>query len=234
MTRDEQRRTAAEAAAALVENDMVVGLGTGGTASHFIDALIRRVRDDGLRITAIPTSERSDAQARAGKIPLVTFATVQQVDLTIDGADQILRGSLHLVKGLGGALLREKIVAAASKRLVIIADASKLVSHFGGGDTPIPVEVVKFGWETTAARIAELGCKTTQRWPKGGAQPFQTDSGNYILDCAFDSIPDPAALEAALSRTVGVVESGLFIGMADTAFVANAHGVVDELKRTTG
>ena len=232
MNRDAQRRAAAEAAAALVENDMVVGLGTGSTAAHFIDALIRRVREENLRITAIPTSLRSDRQAREGGIPMASFATVRQIDLTVDGADQILRGSLDLVKGLGGALLREKIVAAASKRLVIVADSSKLVDKLGG-KIPVPVEVVKFGWESTASRIEALGGTPARRWPKDSDQPFQTDGGNYILDCTFGPLADPAELENSLSNTVGVVESGLFIGMADLAFVAGANGV-ETLIRSTG
>ena len=231
MIRDAQRKAAAQAAAGLVESGMVVGLGTGSTAAHFIDALIGRVRDEGLKITAIPTSHRSDQQARRGGIPMTTFATVKQVDLTIDGADQIQRGTLHLVKGLGGALLREKIVASASKRLVIIADSAKLVDKLGG-KIPVPVEVVKFGWETTSARIASLGVPS-RRWPQGGEEPFQTDGGNYILDCAFDRVDDPAGLERALANTVGVVESGLFIGMADMALVGTANGV-ETLMRVVG
>ena len=233
MIRDAQRKAAAQAAAALVQDGMIVGLGTGSTAAHFIDFLIARVRDEGLKISAIPTSHRSDRQARDGGIPMVSFAQVREVDLTIDGADQIQRGTLNLVKGLGGALLREKIVAAASKRLVIIADAGKLVDRLGG-KTAIPVEVVKFGWETTAARIArDIGGVPARRWPQGGEEPFQTDGGNYILDCAFDRVDDPAGLERALANTVGVVESGLFIGMADTALVGTANGV-ETLTRAIG
>lgn len=232
MNRDAQRRAAAEAAALLVEHGMVVGLGTGGTAAYFIDALIRRVREENLKITAIPTSLRSDRQARDGGIPMASFATVRELDLTVDGADQILRGSLDLVKGLGGALLREKIVAAASKQLVIIADSSKLVDHLGG-KIPVPVEVVKFGWESTAARIEKLGGLPARRWPNESDQPFQTDGGNYILDCTFGSLNDPKGLELALSHTIGVVESGLFIGMASVAFVANPAGV-EKLTQSTG
>jgi ribose 5-phosphate isomerase A len=224
MDQDQQRQAAAEAAATLVENGMVVGLGTGSTAAHFIAALIRRVRDEGLDITAIPTSVRSEEQARAGGIRLVTFAEVKQVDLTVDGADQIQPGSLNLVKGLGGALLREKIVAATSRRLVIIADASKLVDRLGG-KVPVPVEVIPFGWETTATRIVALGCVPVLRMAKDNGQPLRTDGGNLILDCAFPPLDDPEGLEKALSQTVGVVENGLFIGLADTALVANADGV---------
>jgi len=222
MDRDEQKRLAAEAAAAMVEDDMVIGLGTGSTARFAIDALIRRV-SEGLRIRAIPTSERSAAQARAGGIPLTTFAEHRQLDLTIDGADEIEIGSLNLIKGLGGALLREKIVASASKRLIIVADSRKLVERLGG-TAPVPIEVVPFGWETTADRLRELGTTPVPRRDDSG-QLFCTDGGNRILDCRFGLIGDPNALDQAIGRIVGVVETGLFIGMADAALVASDTGV---------
>ena len=218
MDRDTQKRAAAEAAAAMIEDGMVVGLGTGSTARYAIDALIRRVRD-GLRIRAIPTSERSAAQARDGGIPLTSFAEHGRLDLTIDGADAIQTGSLNLIKGLGGALLREKIVAAASDRLVIVADGRKLVDRLGG-TTPVPVEVVPFGWETTNARLRRLGAEPTLRCGTDG-QPFRTDGGNLILDCAFGPIDDPERLDASIGQTIGVVETGIFIGMADLALVAD-------------
>lgn len=216
------KRAAAEEAVALVADGMAVGLGTGSTAWFAIDALVRRVRK-GLRVTAIPTSERSGAQARAGGIPLVSFAERTRLDLTIDGADEIARGSLALIKGRGGALLREKIVAAASDRLVIIADDRKLVDTLGA-TTPVPVEVVSFGWETTAARIAALGGVPVLRVGAGDA-PFYTDGGNLILDCRFGAIADPAALDSALSQVIGVIETGLFVGMASLAIVASAAGI---------
>jgi ribose 5-phosphate isomerase A len=222
MDRDRQKQEAAEAAAALVQDGMVVGLGTGSTATFAIAALIRRVRV-GLRIVAIPTSERSARQARAGGIRLTDFAHHTRINLTIDGADEIARGSLDLVKGLGGALLREKLVAAASDRLVIVADETKLVDRLGG-TAPVPVEVVTFGWETTAARVAALGVHPVLRLGEGG-RPFHTDGGNLILDCRFGLLADPAALERSLSQTIGVVESGLFIGMAESALVATGSGV---------
>ena len=222
MDRDAQKRTAAEAAAAMIEDGMVVGLGTGSTARFAIEALIRRVRD-GLRIRAIPTSERSAAQARAGGIPLTGFAEHRRLDLTIDGADAIETGSLNLIKGLGGALLREKIVAAASDRLVIVADGRKLVDRLGG-TTPVPVEVVPFGWETTSERLRRLGSEPALR--RGGdGQPFRTDGGNLILDCAFGPIDDPARLDVAIGQTIGVVETGIFIGMANLALVADETNV---------
>ena len=222
--RDARKRDAAEAAAALVQSGMVVGLGTGSTAAFAIAALIRRVRE-GLEIVAIPSSERSAAQARDGGIRLVDFSEHRRIDLTIDGADEILPGPLHLVKGLGGALLREKIVAAASDRLVIIADEAKLVQRLGT-TAKVPVEVVPFGWQTTADRIAGLGGAPTLRRGRDGT-PFHTEGGNLILDCAFGPIGDPAGLERDLAQVVGLVETGLFIGMAERALVAGDRGVVE-------
>jgi ribose 5-phosphate isomerase A len=222
MDRDTQKRTAAEAAAALVQDGMLVGLGTGSTAYFAIEALVSRVHE-GLRIRAIPTSERSAAQARAGGIPLTSFAEHRRLDITIDGADEIQLGSLNLIKGLGGALLHEKIVAAATRRLVIVADDTKLVDQLGG-TVPVPIEVVPFGWETTADRLRHLGIDPQPRRDAAG-QLYCTDGGNRILDCRFGSIADPAGLDQALSQIVGVVETGLFIGMAHHAFVAGDGGV---------
>jgi ribose 5-phosphate isomerase A len=227
MDRDAQKKAAAEAAIALVQDGMVVGLGTGSTAAFAIDGLIRRVRN-GLRIVAIPTSERSAQQARQGGITLTDFAHHPRVDLTIDGADEIARGSLDLIKGLGGALLREKIVAAASDRLVIVADETKLVDRLGG-IASIPVEVVAFGWESTAVRVAALGVEPKLRRQAGGS-PYRTDGGNVILDCRFGLLADAAGMERRLSGIVGVVDSGLFIGMAERALVATGQGV-QELTR---
>ncbi len=162
-----QKRAAAEAAVALVADGMAVGLGTGSTAWFAIEALAIRVRA-GLTIEAIATSERSAAQARASGIKVVSFAERRRLDLTIDGADQIARRSLALIKGLGGALLREKIVAAASDRLIIVADDRKLVDRLGE-TTPVPVEVVPFGWETTAIRLERLGGQLRLRVGTDGA-----------------------------------------------------------------
>jgi ribose 5-phosphate isomerase A len=216
------KRDAGEAAAALVTDGMVVGLGTGSTAYFVIAALIRRV-SEGLRITAIPTSEASAKQARAGGIQLVDFDTVTAIDLTIDGADAITRVGLHLVKGLGGALLREKIVANASRSLVIVADSPKLVDQLGS-TVPVPIEVVPFGWQVTAARITALAGDVTLRSDKSGA-PFRTDGGNYILDCQTGAIDDPVALDVRLRDLVGVVETGLFIGRASAVYLASTEGV---------
>ena len=210
------KQAAAEAAVALIEDNMAVGLGTGSTAAFAVEALAARVRA-GLRVRAIPTSERTALRARTAGIPLMSFAECGRLDLTIDGADEIALGSLSLIKGLGGALLREKIVAAASDRLVIIADSSKLADRLGT-NAVLPVEVVAFGWETTQARLEALGVRPTPRRDEAN-RLFQTDGGNVILDCAVGAIDDPAALDRALGLLVGVIETGLFVGMAERAIV---------------
>jgi ribose 5-phosphate isomerase A len=212
----------------MVQNGMVVGLGTGSTAAFVIEALSQQVKQ-GLDIVGIPTSERSAAQARAGGIRLTSFAEHKHLDLTIDGADEIERGSLNLIKGLGGALLREKIVAAASRRLVIVADNSKVVGPGLGTKSRLPVEVVAFGWEITAERISGLGGVPALRTGPGG-EPFRTDGGNLILDCDFGRIGDPAGLDRDLSMITGMVETGLFIDMAECALVAYADRV-EEMRR---
>ena len=220
--RDALKRAAAEAAVALVEDGMIVGLGTGSTASFAVEALGRRSRG-GLHFRAIPTSERTAAQAAALGIPLTSFAEHSRIYLTIDGADEVERGTLNLIKGLGGALLREKIVACASRRLAIVVDGAKLVDRLGAR-APVPVEIVAFGLESTQIALESLGARVQLRMsPMGDA--FVTDGGNRILDCAFGPITDPAMLEARIKRVVGVVESGLFIGRTDLVFVADAAGV---------
>jgi len=216
------KRAAAEAAVALVQPGMVVGLGTGSTAAFAIEALAQRHRQ-GLRIVAIPTSERSAAQARAAGISLTSLTEHRRIDLTIDGADEIERGMLNLIKGLGGALLREKIVAAASDELVIIADNSKLVDRLGT-QTAVPVEVIPFGIEAAEMALDALAAGVKLRATADGA-PFVTDSGNHILDCTFGPIADPARLENRINSIVGVVECGLFVGRAHLAFVASEEGV---------
>jgi ribose 5-phosphate isomerase A len=216
------KRAAAEAAVELVQDGMVVGLGTGSTAAFAVDALARRHRQ-GLRIVGIPTSERTAEQAKALGIPITSFAEHQWIDLTIDGADEVECGTLNLIKGLGGALLREKIVAAASRGLAIIVDGTKLVDRLGTR-VPVPVEVVAFGLDATRAALEGLGASIRLRLSPAG-DPFVTDGGNRILDCSFGPIADPARLEKRIERVVGVIESGLFISRADLVFVADTAGV---------
>jgi ribose 5-phosphate isomerase A len=220
--RDALKRAAAEAAVALVQDGMVVGLGTGSTASFAVDALARR-HAEGLRLLGIPTSERTAAQAKAAGIPLTPFAEHRPIDLTIDGADEVECGTLNLIKGLGGALLREKIVAAASRRLAIVVDGGKLVDRLGE-HAPVPVEVVPFGLEATQRALEVMGASAHLRRAPSG-DPFVTDGGHRILDCHFAPIADPARLEDRIRRIVGVVECGLFIGRAHMVFVADVQGV---------
>jgi ribose 5-phosphate isomerase A len=222
MDRDTLKQRAAHAAADMVEAGMLVGLGTGSTASHAIRRLGQRFRD-GLRFTGVPTSEASSRLARSFGIPLIESPSDTPIDMTIDGADEIGEADLSLIKGMGGALLREKIVAVTSKWLVIIADETKLAPRLSGR-VPIPVEIVAFGWESTRARLAVLGCRTVLKRDAQG-EAMRTDGGNLILHCQFDALPDPAAVERTLSMVVGVVETGLFLGLAKTALVASEAGV---------
>lgn len=221
-TENSLKLAAAKSAVELVKDGMIVGLGTGSTAAFAVSELGARVKQ-GLRILGIPTSERTAAQARALGIRIVTLEEEPVIDLAIDGADQVEQASLNLIKGYGGALLREKIVASAGKRFVIIADASKLTPKLGI-DAVVPVEVVVFGWQATAQRISKLGFTPELRRNPDG-EPFRSDGGNFIVDCAFDSRVSASAVAEQLDHVVGVVEHGFFIGMASEAHVADATGV---------
>ncbi|MBX6427168.1 MAG: ribose-5-phosphate isomerase RpiA [Variibacter sp.] len=220
---DAQKRAAAVAALDFIRPGMRLGLGTGSTAAHFIAALGERVRD-GLKIVAVPTSEATRAQAERLGIPLTTLDETPELDLTVDGADEIAP-DLSLIKGGGGALLREKIVAAASARMIVIADESKFVPVLGR--FPLPIEVIPFGLAATQRAIEAAagapGACVLRRGPDG--HPFVTDGGHLILDARLARIEDPAALASRLAGIPGVVEHGLFIGLADTAIVAGAQGV---------
>jgi ribose 5-phosphate isomerase A len=205
---------AAEAAAQLVEDGMIVGLGSGSTAALAVKAIGRRRP----RITGVATSEGTAALARELGIELATLAERPRIDLTIDGADEIEIGTLHLIKGRGGALLREKIVASATARLVIIADESKVVDRLTAADRAIPVEVVPFGWESTAERLRGIGATPVLR------EGFVTDGGHLILDCFWPEMGPAAELGRQIDGIVGVVEHGLFIGMAAEAIIGSASG----------
>lgn len=205
---------------------MKLGLGTGSTAKHFVDGLGRRVKE-GLDVTCVPTSEATRQQAESLGIKLSTLDETPQLDLTVDGADE-LDGSLNLIKGGGGALLREKIVATSSKRMIVIADASKRVKTLGA--FPLPIEIVPFGVKATAWKIerifAHLGLKGPMTLRVRDSRPFVTDNGNLIVDCALGKIEEPAKLSAHLSGIPGVVEHGLFIGVAALALIGTPGGVV--------
>jgi ribose 5-phosphate isomerase A len=220
---DGWKRAAAEAAARLVESGMIVGLGTGSTAAFLVSALGRRVAEENLRLAAIPTSERTADQARSVNIPLTTFAEHTEIDLTIDGADEVLLGPLYLIKGHGGALLREKIVAAASKRMAVIADETKIVERLGSL-VSVPVEVVPYGWQATRKKLIQLEGKPALRLG-ADKKPYITDGGHYILDCAFGPMEDPKEIAHHLDHVVGVVEHGLFLKYASEAFIGGPEGV---------
>ena len=219
---DRWKQAAAESAVAQVDHGMIVGLGSGSTAAFAVGALGRRVRE-GLRVTCIPTSEHTAAQVRALEIPLSTLAEHPQIDVTIDGADEVEAGSLNLIKGRGGALLREKIVASVSKRLVIVVDQTKMVERLGARES-LPVEVIPFGWQVAALRLRDLGANPLLRKETGG-EPFKSDGGHYILDCAFGPIASAESLAQELDHVVGVVEHGLFIGMTSEVHVGGPGGV---------
>ncbi|MBZ5696644.1 MAG: ribose-5-phosphate isomerase RpiA [Acidobacteriia bacterium] len=223
------KKAAAEEALKLVEDGMVLGLGTGSTAAFFVSALGRRIAEDGLRITAVPTSVQTETQAHSLKLPLTSLAQHAQIDLTIDGADEVELGTLYLIKGHGGALLREKIVAAASKRMVVIADESKLVERLGSL-VSVPIEVVRFGWQATGRRLTELGGNPSLRLGSD-KKPYVTDSGNYIMDCAFGPIEKPKEIAHHLDHVVGAVEHGLFLGYTQEVIVGGREGV-QTLKKT--
>lgn len=215
----DRKKAAAEAAIELVKDGMVVGLGTGSTARYAIEGLGKRVAG-GLRIRGVATSKASEELAVKVGIPITTLDQVSVVDLTIDGADEV-DPRFNLIKGMGGALLREKIVAFASKQEVIIIDDSKLVEVLGT-KTPLPVEVVPFGHLRTKDALESLGCKASL---KGGSSPFVTDNANLIYECKFAKIEDPEILEAEIDMIPGVVESGLFIDLATKVVVASVKGV---------
>ncbi len=219
MNLDQEKRLAGEAAADLAEDGMTVGLGSGSTAVFMVRRLGERVAK-GLRMVGLPTSEGTAALAREVGIPLSDFSRVTTLDLTLDGADEF-DPALHLTKGGGGALFREKIVAAASRRFIIFADHTKQVPCLG--KFPLPVEVNPFGWQVAAEKIAALGPAVTLRQSPSG--PFLTDNHGYILDCAFGEIPDPPALEAQLKAITGVVETGLFIAMAEMVCLGEGESV---------
>lgn len=239
---------AARAAVAAVPDDCILGLGSGSTAELMLRALAERVRA-GLRVVGVPTSERTRQLASSLGIPVSDLDSVAALDMSIDGADEVLLPTLDLIKGRGGALLREKLIAAASRYRVIIVDATKLVDELGTRGR-VPVEVIAFGWKHTAARIANLGALPVLRMtgtpaasslgaaskpspeppavaPAPASAPYVTDGGNYILDCDFGPIADPAPLADRIKALIGVVDSGLFVDMTERVYVGGPDGVRD-------
>ncbi len=222
----EQKRRAAARSLDFVEPGMVLGLGTGSTAAIMVELLGERVRA-GLAVTGIPTSEATAALAARCGVALTSLERVQGLDLTIDGADET-DGELRLIKGGGGALLREKIVASLSKRVVIIADAGKKVARLGA--FPLPVEVVPFAAPALLPKLAAFGCEANLRGADDGG-PFVSDEGNHIIDCSFGAIEDPEALARQLNAMPGVVEHGLFLGIAERVLLGGEDGVEELVRR---
>jgi ribose 5-phosphate isomerase A len=218
----DEKQIAAESAAELVKDGMVIGLGSGSTAEIAIRILGEKVKN-GLQIIGVPTSHKSEEIARALGMRLATLEDYPALDLTIDGADEVELGSLDLIKGRGGALLREKIVASSSQQLIIVVDESKIVNKLGSHGE-VPVEIVSFGWQSTAHRLEKLGWKPVLRSGPDGV-PFVTDGGHYILDCSFQKGISIQSRAAQLHDTVGVVEHGIFLGMATEVHVGSATRV---------
>jgi ribose 5-phosphate isomerase A len=213
------KQLAAEKAVSFLENGMTIGLGTGTTAYWAIEKIGEKVKLEGWKIKAIATSLRSEEQARGLGIPILDFSSIKSIDITIDGADEVDE-KLQLIKGGGGALLREKIVATNSKQMIVVADESKWVKTLG--KFPLPVEVVHFGWERTFDKLQVLGCEAKRRM--NGVNPYLTDNGNYIVDCAFGEIKDPPALHDRVNAITGVVDNGLFIRIASKLVLGFENG----------
>jgi ribose 5-phosphate isomerase A len=222
MANDQEKEAAARASLRFVKDGQIVGLGTGSTAAYFIQLLGEQIKK-GLRIRGIPSSDRSRDQAEGLGIPLTTLNECPEIDVTVDGADEV-DPQLRLIKGGGGALLREKIVASATKQYVVIADATKRVPVLG--KFPLPVEVIKFAQTVVERKIKTLGAQVGLRRSADG-KPYLTDENNYILDCRFGQIPDADGLARQLSDMPGVVEHGLFIGMASIVLVANGNKIIE-------
>lgn len=222
---NDDKRIAAEEAVKYVKNGMILGLGSGSTVNWMLQKLSERIKAEGLQVQGIPSSKKTEKLALELGIPLIDFSTTTKIDLAIDGADEI-DGKLTLLKGGGGSLVREKIVDACADELIIIADGSKVVEQLGA--FPLPVEVLPFGYEVTMKQIKQLGGQTILR--KKENQVFVSDNGNYILDCQFGAIEDATALHEKLIQLVGVVDTGIFAGMADKAIIAR-NGEIEVLIR---
>ncbi|WP_152397504.1 ribose-5-phosphate isomerase RpiA [Paenibacillus guangzhouensis] len=214
------KQIAAEKAVESIEDGMIVGLGTGSTAYFAIQKIGERVRE-GLKIQAVASSTVSESLAHDLGIPIIPFADVEVIDLTIDGADEV-DANLQLTKGGGGALLREKLLAANSRRFIVIVDESKVVDSLGA--FPLPVEIVPFAYELTVRKLQALGCELTIRQKDGSN--YITDNGNLIADCRFGSITDPVTLHTQLNLIPGVVENGLFVGLTSQLIVGHANGTL--------
>lgn len=222
---DDIKKRVGEEVVNYIKDGMNIGIGSGTTMFYMVQKLGERIKKEGLSITGIPTSNQTAEWAETFGVPLTDFSKVQKLDMAIDGADEV-DPNFQLIKGGGGALLREKIVADAAKEFYVIVDDSKMVDDLGA--FPLPIETVPFGWETTAAKVAKFEGHPVLR--KKDGETFVTDNGNYILDCHFDKITDPESLHSDLKSIVGVVETGLFVNMATTVLVGEDGKVIAKKK----
>ena len=230
MKTEELKKLAGVKAAEQVKDGMIVGLGTGSTVEYTLRKLGERVRNENLKIKGIPTSIHTKRIAKEEKIPLTTLDENPEIDLTIDGADEV-DSFLNLIKGGGGALTREKIIAFHSKREIIVVDDSKVVKALGI-DFDLPVEVVKFAWQSTKKALEKFDCEVKLREIMEN-EPYITDNGNYILDCEFERIMEPEELERDINNIPGVVENGLFVDLVDEVIVGGKQGIVTLDKEST-
>ena len=228
MEKEELKKLAGEKAVDHIQDGMIVGLGTGSTIEYSLKKLGKLVRN-GLKIKGIPTSIHTKRIAIQEQIPLTSLDLYPVIDITIDGADEV-DSDLNLIKGGGGALAREKIIAFNSTKVIIVIDDSKVVKALGI-DFPLPVEVMKFGWTSTQKTLEELGCNVELRKVMGN-EPYITDNSNYILDCEFERIEEPEQLEIKINNIPGVAENGLFIGLVDEVIVGGKQGILTLGKET--
>ncbi|WP_080873156.1 ribose-5-phosphate isomerase RpiA [Oceanobacillus timonensis] len=219
-TQEQLKKAVGEKAASFVQDGMKVGLGSGSTVYWLVHALGERIKEEGIQIEGIPSSIQTGAWAKEFGVPLTNFAETKELDVTIDGADEV-DSNFQLIKGGGAALFREKIIAQAAEKLIIIVDESKMVPYLGA--YALPVEILPFAWERTVHEIKKLGCEPELRMKDG--EPLVTDNGNFIADCPFEKIENPADLDRKLQVISGVVETGLFINMADTVITGSSEGI---------
>lgn len=218
------KQIAAQEAASRIKDEMVIGIGSGSTVNEMLRFLAKRIEAEGIRVSGIPSSLKTERLARELEIPLTTFAVHQKVDIAIDGTDEV-DSNLHLIKGGGGSLVREKMVDMVADKFIVIADQSKMVKQLG--NVAVPVEIVPYGWQATEKRLQQIGCQTNLRYRNG--EIFVSDNQNYIIDCKFNEIKEPARLHESIKRLVGVVETGIFTDMVHETIIVD-QGNISVLK----
>lgn len=218
------KQIAAQEAASRIKDGMVIGIGSGSTVNEMLRFLAKRIEAEGIRVSGIPSSLKTERLARELEIPLTTFAVHQKVDIAIDGTDEV-DSNLHLIKGGGGSLVREKMVDMVADKFIVIADQSKMVKQLG--NVAVPVEIVPYGWQATEKRLEQIGCQTNLRYRNG--EIFVSDNQNYIIDCKFTEIKEPARLHESIKRLVGVVETGIFTDMVHETIIVD-QGNISVLK----